>query len=595
MSGIESPPPANSPVASRASFASPRLWVGAICFLTFLAYGATLRFQFVDDDRGQILSNPAVHSWRAVPGYFTSHVWAGLGPSFARNEYRPLFLLWLRINDALFGAHPGGWHFTTILVHVLATYFVCLLAHRIFRDWPAALCSGLIFGLHPVHIEGVAWVSGVPEPLLAALLIPAYLCWLRSREAGGGSGRWLSVSLALYAAAMLVKEPAVVLPLILFASEWLGLPPAAKTPPGGWAQKTTQILKGLLPYVMLTAVYLMVRMLALKGIWQHAAQMSWPAMVRAWPGILALYGKLLIWPVGTSPFYYFPYLSHPTLSTSVSLAVILLMAALALWLWASRSRPVAFAIPWLILPLLPVLNLRVLGYGNLVHNRYLYLPSVGFAVLLIAALRKIKVGRPILGGIPSSQVWVVLTLTLLLAFAIQVEDRFYANDAAFYGYACAHMGSPDPLIRMDYANALAEQGDSQQAATIYGELTQTHPDMWGAFYNYGYLLYRSGQLDPAAQMLSRAAAGDPTNAAAFFYLGLTQLKLRHLDEAEADIRRAVVLAPAAPNYHFALGMVLKLRGNRSEAMAEFARELEVSPGNQDAAQQAAEIQGQRAK
>ena len=595
MSGIDSWPPATNPVAGRASVASPGVWVGAICLLTFLAYAATLRFQFVDDDRGQILSNPAAHSWRAVPGYFASHVWAGIVPGVARNEYRPLFLLWLRCDDAIFGSHPTGWHLTTIIAHVLATYGVCLLAHRVFREWPPALCSGLIFGLHPIHIEGVAWVSGVPEPLMAGLLISSYLCWLRSREAGGRGRLWLGFSLGLYAEAMLVKEPAVVLPVILFVSEWLGLPPAEETRPGSWAQKTAQILKGLLPYAALTAVYLTVRMLALKEIWHPDAQMSWRAMLRLWPAILFLYGKLLLWPVGTSPFYKFGYLVHPTLATSVELILIVLTAALALWIWASRSRTVALAVTWLIIPLLPVLNLRALGFGNLIHNRYLYLPSIGFAMLLVAALKAIKVGRPILGGIPSLQVWIALILTLLMAFAIQVEDRCYANDATFYDYACSHMGAPDPLIRMDYANALAERGDLPGAAAIYRELIQSYPDLWNAYFNLGYMLYTSGQLAPAVEILSRDAAGDPGNAGAFFYLALAQLKLRRLDEAEGNLRRAVALAPMAPNYHFALGVVLKLRGNGSEAKAAFARELEINPENTDAARQAAEIQGQRVK
>ena len=174
----------------------PQWWAAGVCALTFLTYLGTLRFQFVHDDRGQIVGNPAVHSWRAVPGYFSAHVWAAIAPAnFIGNDYRPLFLLWLRINDAVFGAHAAGWHFTTVAAHVAATYGVILLAHRVFREWTTALFSGAIFGLHPVHIEAVAWISGVPEPLLAALMIPAYLCWLRFREAGDHRGRWLMASL----------------------------------------------------------------------------------------------------------------------------------------------------------------------------------------------------------------------------------------------------------------------------------------------------------------------------------------------------------------------------------------------------------------
>jgi len=594
MKEIESGTPAVGTGAARDSSPStfPHLGATSVCILTFLAYVATLRFQFVHDDRGIIVENPAVHSWHAVPSYFTSQVWAAVGPAGMGYAYRPLFLLWYRVNSAIFGQQAAGWHFTTVVAHVVATYCVFLLAHRIFGERPAALFSGLLFGLHPVHIEGVAWISGGPDALVAGLIIPAYLCWVRSREAGGRGSPWLGASLALYAMAMLIKETAVVLPLILFSSQWLGFPRPLEPRSRAWMLKTLQVLKALLPYLVLTAVYLMVRTVALKGFSHPAAQISWLTVLLTWPSLLVFYAKLLLWPVGLSPFYGLEYVLHPTLRNTILPALALLLVAGGLWKWASQSRPAALAIPWLIFPLLPVLTVQVFGNGNFAHNRYVYLPSIGFVMLLAAALREIKWGRPLFGAIPSSQVLVVLGLATLMGFAIQVEDRYYANDGAFYSFAYSRLETPDPVIGMDYANTLAEQGDFGRAAEVYRKLIQAHPDMWNAYFNFGYMCYQLGELDSAGLYLSRAAAGDPMNAAAVFYLGLTDFKLNRLHEAEAHLRRAIVLAPAAPNYHFALGMVLKVNGNWSGAMAEFTKELEINPGHQAAAQQATEIQRQ---
>jgi hypothetical protein len=591
MNEIKSGPPAANADAANSPSTSPfsRVWAPSLGILTFLAYIATLRFQFVHDDRGQILGNPAVHSWHAVPGYFTAHVWAAVAPAFLGNDYRPLFLLWLRINDAIFGHHAAGWHFTTVVSHVVATYCVFLLAHRIFREWPAALFSGLVFGLHPVHIEGVAWISGVPEPLLAALLIPAYLCWVRSREVGGP---WLGASLVLYTLALLMKETAVVLLLILFASQWLGFPCPLECQPCGWIQKSLKFLKALVPYFVLTVVYVIVRTVALKGFSHPAARISWLTVVLTWPSLLLFYLKLLVWPVGLSPFYGLQFVSHPTLGNTVIPALVLFLVAGGLWKWASHSRPVALVVPWLIFPVLPVLNVQVFGNGNFAHNRYLYLPSVGFAMLVALALREIKFGRPTLGGIPAFQVGICLGLAMLMGFAIHVEDRYYSSDAAFYSYAYTRMGNKDPVIGMDYANTLAEQGDFEHAAAIYQELIQAHPDMWDACFNLGYMYYQMGQLDAAVLYLERAAAGDPTRAGAAFYLGLADLKLNRMDEAQANLQRAIALAPTTPNYHFALGMVLKVKGDGRGAIADFTRELELNPGHEAAAQQAAEIQRQ---
>ena len=91
-------------------------------------------FQFVYDDQTIILYNPAVHSWRYLPQYFTRHFWAGVHPEGAGNYYRPVYLLWLRMNDMAFGNHAWGWHLGTILLHLAVTVLVYFLASAIFRD-----------------------------------------------------------------------------------------------------------------------------------------------------------------------------------------------------------------------------------------------------------------------------------------------------------------------------------------------------------------------------------------------------------------------------------------------------------------------------
>jgi len=453
----------------------------------------------------------------------------------------------------------------------------------------------LIFGLHPVNIECVAWITAVVDPLFAALLIPAYLCWVRSREASGRAGWWMIGSLSLYTLAMLTKETAVVLLLILFASQWLGFPRPLECPSGRWVRQFMQVFQALLPFFLLTAVYLLVRTVALRGFSHGAAQISWLTMIQTWPSLLLFYLKLLVWPVGLNPFYGLLYVTHPSLRNTVFPIMVLLLVAAGLWKWASRSRPVVLAIPWLIFPVFPVLDVQVFGNGNFAHNRYLYLPSIGFAMLLAAGMERIIFARPRFSGVRSAQIGLYAGLALILGLTIQVEDRYYASDATFYSYAYAQGGSNDPVIGMDYANTLAEQGDFSHAAEIYQRVIQAHPDMWNACFNLGYMQYQRGQLDTAVQYLSRASAGDPANPRAAFFLGLTDLKLHRLDEAEANLRRAIILAPATPNYHFALGMVMEVKGNWEGAMDEFSKELAVNPGNQAAAQQAAEIQKQIVK
>ncbi len=239
--------------------------LGLILAAVFLSYSDTLWFQFVLDDRFQIGDNTWLRSWRYLPRYFTGDVWAFMHPSFPGNLYRPLFLLWFRLQYIAFGLNPWGWHFCTILAHVGVTLLVYYLAVRLVKDRRAALFAALIFGLHPVHAEAVAWISGVTEPMLALFVVASYLCYLRSRTKPPRHFAWLAASLALYALGMLAKETALVLPMIIFASELIGSEPGDAA---GWRallRRVGGVLAVITPYIILSAAYLGIRVMALHG------------------------------------------------------------------------------------------------------------------------------------------------------------------------------------------------------------------------------------------------------------------------------------------------------------------------------------------
>src|SRR5512140_284964 len=138
---------------------------------TFLLYCGTLAFKFVYDDRMQILENVSITRWSYAPQYFTKNVWALIDPHILANYYRPLFLLWLRINYALFGLNPTGWHFLSVGLHVVAVLQVFWLGRRLLKSEWAAASAGALFAAHPVHIESVTWISGVTDPMLAVFML----------------------------------------------------------------------------------------------------------------------------------------------------------------------------------------------------------------------------------------------------------------------------------------------------------------------------------------------------------------------------------------------------------------------------------------
>ena len=126
---------------------STALLLGGVLAASFLVYLGTLQFEFVYDDLGQIVTNPAVQSWKYFPLYFRTNVWMQQLP--VGNYYRPLFLAWLLINHTLFGLHPALWHLTTVLAHVGVTALVYALALRLTRDRRIALVAALVVWFAP--------------------------------------------------------------------------------------------------------------------------------------------------------------------------------------------------------------------------------------------------------------------------------------------------------------------------------------------------------------------------------------------------------------------------------------------------------------
>jgi tetratricopeptide (TPR) repeat protein len=562
--------------------------------LTFLAYVGTLSYQFVYDDTQQIVSNRFLTSWRYVPRYFTEHVWGHQNPNAQGNYYRPLFLFWLFVNRSLFGLQPAWWHLTTIAAHLCVTFLVYLLVRRMAGDKLTAGIAALLFGLHPVHVEAVAWVSGVTEPLLALLLIPSFLCYLNYRERTDNRRLWLAASLMLYVLAMLAKETALVLPLIIFAYEWTErardkpkpLPRAVKASAlYAWMQA---LIVKLGAYLLLSGVYLVIRAIVLKGVAHSLTPLPLRTIIYTCPSLLWFYIKSLVWPIGLSVFYDIPYVTEADFKNFVLTCGAVLCVAILLWRWAKRSRAVAFAVIWLALPIIPVLNISVFYEGEVAHDRYLYLPSIGFAMLVALAIRHLNFGRARLFGEPVILVVAVLTLACLCNQATIRQASYWSDNFTLYSRGMSI--APNNFLAINnLGTALAKRGQHQEAIELYRQTLARKPLYWSANCNLGYSYYQLGKYDEAERYLERAIAIYPGEPRQFLCLGMTRMKLERLDEAANALRHALELKPEGADYHYALGSVLQRQGDLLGALSEFEAELAITPDHRAARKELTEI------
>jgi protein O-mannosyl-transferase len=593
-----SQPAALSPSQENPEFPAPRsadsevprkLILATILLLTFAAYAPTLRFDFVHDDRAQIMENPSIKSWKFLPQYFTHQVWAGYAPGIAGNYYRPVFLLWLRLNDMAFGLHPWGWHLTTILLHLLTTLLVYMLAERLIRDRTTAGIVALLFGLHPVHIEAVAWVSGLTEPLMAIFFILAFLCHLQTRENPEHHTRWKALALLFFVAAILEKETAIVLPLLVAAYEWVyPSEDATGSSAPGLARRASTAIKPALPYFLLIIPYLAARIVALKGFSHPLTPYPFTTLLMTSPFLFSFWLRHLFWPVGLGTHYDYGAVEHPTLENFVLPAIATLVIFAIAFIVARRSRVVAFSLFWVVLPLLPLMDIRVFARNEFAHDRYLYVPSVGFVILAALALRRLPSPRT-WRGIPAAQAGVLVLLVPLMGLGVVRESAYFSDSWTFYQH-CARTAPHNGLAMANYAAALGERGRYPEALQILNRVAKENPDFWFGIYNLALTNYRVGQMTEAEENFKRAIHLDPNVADEHLYMGLVQLKTGRTIEAEASVRRALGLDPHGYGNHFALGIILKQRGEFAQALQEMGAEVANHPENGAAREQIADLE-----
>src|SRR6185437_7289710 len=236
-----------------------------------------------------------------LPGYFTTDVWSYIIVNKS-NYYRPIFLVWMMLNSKFFGLDTGLWHASAIALHLLAVALFYFLARKLSGSTIAAGIAALLFGVHPVHVEAVAWISGATESLFAVLGFGTLLCYLRSRDPStpdSAKPRWSVSAAVLYALCIFSKETAIVLPALIAAYELLFPRTAAE----GLFKRLRGALAVISPLIAISALYVVARIHALGAFEPLARLWTRRMVVGTLPSVAWFYVQHLLLPWRYSIFY----------------------------------------------------------------------------------------------------------------------------------------------------------------------------------------------------------------------------------------------------------------------------------------------------
>ena len=559
------------PRESRTRFLIPAI----VLIVTAAVYLPALRFGFVYDDTQQIVLSRARFAWDSIPSYFTTDVWSYIY-LLKTNYYRPVFLLWLMLNYQLFGLNTVLWHASAIAAHLAATLLVYALALRLTGKRTVAGAAGLLFGVHPVHVEAVAWLSGSTETLFAILGLGAILCHLRWRDSRSQPQRgiWCAAEIGLFALALFAKETAVVLPALLCAWDWL-LPAAAFT---SLKQRIGTAVSTFFPHLIVVSAYLVARYHALGSFAPLARNWPLPTLIGTWPLALSFYLRQLLIPFQYSIFYPVAPVQHFGLAEVAFHLLPVLLAAGAL-VWISRRSAVnAFCALLLVLPILPVLNLQVFTRDDFLHDRYLYVPSAGLCILLGIGLEKLIPRVPLRAA-------ALLVAVGGLALVCVQAGSFWKDNLTLFDKAIEV--APENALAAQYlGEELVEKERWVDALHVLNRSLVSKPGSYEIDIQIAKCYFALGDVDGAVSHFQDAIQLAPHLPAAYLDLAMIEIRRNLLQQAEDHMQLALRFrpeySPLYERYHYRLARILEMEGKWSGALGEYQAELQERPGAADA-------------
>jgi Flp pilus assembly protein TadD len=535
-----SPASKSTPIARPARLLA-FAWAPIVVLVTVAAYFPALHGGLVWDDDGHV-TKPALQSLHGL-----RRIWFEVG---ATQQYYPVLHSAFWIEHRIWGDATLGYHLINVLLHATAACLLVVLLRQVFSPverggssplWDAPLLAGLLFAVHPVGAESVAWISEQKNTLSTVFYLSAALSYLRFDN--GRKWSWYLLASLLFALAALSKSVTVSLPaalLILF-----------------WWQRGRISWRGdvapLLPWFIFgAAVGALTAWVEHRFIGAHGTDYALSGIDRCLLAgrIVWFYLGKLIWPASLTFIY--PHWTINAASKGAYLYPIALLALMAtLWAVRRRSRGPLAAMLFYVGSLFPALgffDVYPFRYSY-VADHFQYLASLGIIVLVAAGWGRWQ-GAQAAGNSGSLLSAPSIASVLVLGAFGVLTCRLSAN----------------------YANA----------DTLYRATLANNPDCWLAHNNLANDLMRSGQVDDAIYHYQQALRLDPAAPEADENLGIALGRAGRSAEAIDIFERALRLRPDYAEVHYNLGVVLAHVGRLPEAIEHYETALRLSPNHAEA-------------
>ncbi len=544
------------------------------------------------------------------------HVQEGLTPSgvvwaFTTMEaefWHPLTWLSLMLDAQLFGLNPNGFHVTNLILHLLSTLLLFALFFRLTKAlWPSAFVAA-VFGIHPLHVESVAWVAQRKDMVSGFfwMLTLYFYVWYTEKP----HWRRYAAVLISFACGLMSKSIVITLPIVMLLLDywplgrlrrkWGASPDAEKTrkisgrpspenakvgrrvfpatdtslPPSIGIIPVWQIQEKA-PFFFLSVVF--------AGLTLYAQDVmtlaSWPFGSRIANAFVSYmrYVAHVFYPLGLAVFY--PFVADLS-AWKIVLGVVFFLGATAAAILGYRRFP-ALLVGWFwyVIVLMPVIGVVQVG-KHAWADRYAYLSSIGITIVLAWVLPEFFKRGPFSKKMIG---WVGAIFVAAMAVLAWRQVGFWQSSITLYERAL-RVTEKNTLAHYNLANALADHGRLEEAKMHFREAIRISPSAYEARVNLGVVLAMEGRHEEAIRWYREAIGIEPGDAVTYCNLGSAYSDTGRDKEAQEAYLKALALDPDYADAHCNYAHLLKKQNKMDEALKHYRRALQLNPDHAEANQ-----------
>jgi protein O-mannosyl-transferase len=572
----------------------------SVAIITFIVYLPSLQNGFVNwDDGDYVYENAFIQQ-------IDDQLFKSAFTEFNASNWHPLTWISHALDYALWGLNPRGHHLTNNILHAINTLLVVLfvsgILHIVFvktrTDGTSALLAergtliagaiaGLLFGLHPLHVESVAWVSERKDVLCALfffLSLLAYMNYAKTADDGEKSASWFLsrrylLALVFFIFALLSKPMAVTLPVVLLILDWY---PFGRI----WSRKSfIRALIEKFPFFAFSLLSAALTILAQKAGNAVTPIEAVPLLTRVMVGARSLISYLLLMaaPVDLLPVYMYP--RHPSLLSPGYLVPVLLVLGITVSCFVTAKKQKVWSAVWLyyVITLLPVIGLIQVG-RQAMADRYTYIPSVGPFLLAglgvsliykkLSVLERRGLFLKFIGG------GVAAVLFLLLSYGTTRQIPIWKSSIDLWNYEISKEPGKIAFAYNNRALAFIEEGQDDRALKDFDKAIAIDPADYRAYNNRGCLYFGTGLTDKSIEDFNKAISINPKYDKAYNNRGFAYIEKTQYDRAIEDYSKAIALNPRYDKAYNDRGVAYLGKNKIDLAIADFNKAIELNPKNE---------------